>query len=140
MRLALFACAVLIAATCGGSVPAMRITRFSAAPEYHYPVFDRSISDPTVSRPVFDALRSLPPAPSGRVCPGPEYGLRYRLSFNESARVVLSVVIEGDGCDEISFSQVDRRTPDEAFREILARALGVKKEDIFDVLPTEKRP
>jgi hypothetical protein len=140
VRLALFACAVLIAASCGGSVPAMRITRFSAAPEYHYPVFDRSISDPTVSRPVFDALRSLPPAPSGRVCPGPEYGLRYRLSFNESARVVLSVVIEGDGCDEISFSQVDRRTPDEAFRETLARALGVTKEDIFDVLPTEKRP
>ena len=139
MRLALLACAVLITASCGGSVPAMRITRFSATPEYHYPVFDRSVSDPTVARPVFDALRSLPPAPSDR-CPDPAYGLRYRLSFNESARVVLSVVIEGDGCDEIFFSQVDRRTPDEAFRDILARALGVKKEDIFDVLPNEKRP
>ena len=140
MRLVLFACAVLIAASCGGSVPAMRITRFSATPEYHYPVFDRSINDPTVARPVFDALRSLPPAPSGRVCPDPEYGLRYRLSFNEAARVVLSVVIEGDGCDEVFFSQIDRRTPDDAFRDILARALGVKREDIFDVLPTEKRP
>jgi hypothetical protein len=139
VRLALFACAVLIAASCGGSVPAMRITRFSAAPEYHYPVFDRSVSDPTVARPVFDALRSLPPAPSDR-CPDPAYGLRYRLSFNEAARVVLSVVIEGDGCDEVVFSQIDRRTPDDAFRDILARALGVKKEDIFDVLPTEKRP
>ena len=139
MRLALFACAVLIAASCGGSVPAMRITRFSATTEYHYPVFDRSIGDPTVARPVFDALRSLPPAPSER-CPDPGYGLRYRLSFNEAARVVLSVVIEADGCDEVVFSQVDRRTPDDAFREILARALGVKKEDIFDVLPTDKRP
>ena len=139
MRLALFACVVLIAASCGGSVPAMRITRFSAIPEYHYPVFDRSVNDPTVSRPVFDALRSLPPAPSDR-CPDPEYGLRYRLSFNEAGRVVLSVVIEGDGCDEVVFSQVDRRTPDDAFRDILARALGVKKEDIFDVLPNEKRP
>jgi hypothetical protein len=49
-------------------------------------------------------------------------------------------VIEGDGCDEVVFSDIDRRTPDDAFREILARALGVKKEDIFDVLPTEKRP
>jgi len=139
VRLALFACVVLIAASCGGSVPAMRITRFSAIPEYHYPVFDRSVNDPTVSRPVFDALRSLPPAPSDR-CPDPEYGLRYRLSFNEAGRVVLSVVIEGDGCDEVVFSQVDRRTPDDAFRDILARALGVKKEDIFDVLPNEKRP
>ena len=139
MRLALVASAVLIAASCGGSVPAMRITRFSATPEYHYPAFDRSVSDPTIARPVFDALRSLPPAPSER-CPDPEYGLRYRLSFNEAARVVLSVVIEGDGCDEVVFSQVDRRTPDDAFRDILARALGVKKEDIFDVLPTEKRP
>ena len=117
----------------------MRITRFSATPEYHFPVFDRSISDSIVARPVFDALRSLPPA-TGERCPDPAYGLRYRLSFNEAARVVLSVVIEGDGCDEVVFSQVDRRIPDEAFRDILARALGVKKEDIFDVLPTEKRP
>jgi hypothetical protein len=139
VRLALLACVVLIAASCGGSVPAMRITRFSATPDYHFPVFDRSISDSTVSRPVFDALRSLPPAPSDR-CPDPAYGLRYRLSFNEAGRVVLSVVIEGDGCDEVVFSEIDRRTPDDAFREILARALGVKKEDIFDVLPTEKRP
>ena len=139
MRVVLFACAVFITASCGGSVPAMRITRFSANPDYHYPAFDRSVSDPTVARPVFDALRSLPPAPSER-CPDPAYGLRYRLSFNEAARVVLSVVIEGDGCDEVFFSQIDRRTPDEAFRDILARALGVKKEDIFDVLPTEKRP
>jgi len=139
VRLALLACAVLIAASCGGSVPAMRITRFSAAPEYHFPVFDRSVSDSTIARPVFDALRSLPPAPGER-CPDAAYGLRYRLSFNEAARVVLSVVIEGDGCDEVVFSQVDRRTPDDAFRDILARALGVKKEDIFDVLPTEKRP
>jgi len=139
VRLALFACALLIAASCGGSVPAMRITRFSASPEFHYPVFDRSVSDPIVARPVFDALRSLPPAPSDR-CPDPAYGLRYRLSFNEAGRVVLSVVIEGDGCDEVVFSQIDRRTPDDAFRDILARALGVKKEDIFDVLPNEKRP
>jgi len=139
MRLVLFACAILIAASCGGSVPAMRIRRFSATPAYHFPVFDRSISDPTVARPVFDALRSLPPAPSDR-CPDPEYGLRYRLSFNEAARVVLSVVIEGDGCDEVFFSQIDRRTPDDAFRDILARALGVKKEDIFDVVPTERGP
>lgn len=140
MRLAFLALAVLLVSSCAStSVPAMRVTRFSATPEYHFPAFDRSIADPAVARRVHDALRALPPAPRGRICTHPAYGLRYRVSFNDVSRVTLSVVLEGDGCNEVFFSEADRRTPDEAFRDLLANALGVKKEEIFDVLPVEVR-
>jgi len=139
VRLALLACVVLIAASCGGSVPAMRITRFSAMPDNHYPAFDRSIADATAARRVFDAVNALPPAPRGRSCPA-AFGLSYRLSFNEAARVSLSVVIEGDGCAEVVFTQTDRRATDDVFWTLLADAVGVNKTDVYLVKPDGTRP
>jgi len=138
VRLALLACVVLIAASCGGSVPAMRITRFSAMPDNHYPAFDRSIADTTTARRVFDAVNALPPAPKGRFCPA-GFGLRYRLSFNEAARVTLSVVVEGDGCAEVILTEADRRATDDAFWDLLANAIGVTKADVYFVKPDEMR-
>ena len=134
MRLALFASAVVIAASCGGSVPAMRITRFSAVPANHYPTFDRSVEDVAAARRVSDAVKALPPAPTGRSCPV-DLGLRYRLSFNEAARVVLSVVVVGGGCAEVIFTEADRRATDDAFWDLLASTLGVKKTEISDLRP-----
>jgi hypothetical protein len=134
MRLALVACAVLIAASCGGSVPAMRITRFSATATNHYPSFDRSIDDVAAARRVSDAVKALPNAPAGRSCPV-DLGLRYRLSFNEAARVVLSVVVVGDGCAEVIFTEADRRATDDAFWDLLASTLGVNKTDIYNLRP-----
>ena len=139
MRCAAVGLAVLIVVSCGGSVPAMRITRFSAMPENHYPAFDRSIADATAARRVFDAVNALPPAPRGRSCPA-AFGLSYRLSFNEAARVSLSVVIEGDGCAEVVFTQTDRRATDDAFWTLLADAVGVNKTDMYIVKPDGMRP
>ena len=139
MRCAAVGLAVLIVVSCGGSVPAMRITRFSAMPENHYPAFDRSIADATAARRVFDAVNALPPAPRGRSCPA-AFGLSYRLSFNEAARVSLSVVIEGDGCAEVVFTQTDRRATDDAFWTLLADAVGVNKTDMYLVKPDGMRP
>jgi hypothetical protein len=139
VRCAAVGLAVLIVVSCGGSVPAMRITRFSAMPENHYPAFDRSIADATAARRVFDAVNALPPAPRGRSCPA-AFGLSYRLSFNEAARVSLSVVIEGDGCAEVVFTQTDRRATDDAFWTLLADAVGVNKTDMYLVKPDGMRP
>jgi hypothetical protein len=138
VRLALIALAVLLIVSCTSSVPAMRITRFSTSPAHHYPAFDRSVVDPVVTRRVYDAVRALPPAPS--VCfPETGYGLSYRLSFNDASRVILSVVVEGDGCVQVTFSDADRRATDDAFWDLLADTLGVKKTEILFVLPDEVR-
>ena len=134
MRRAALALAVLLVVSCGGSVPAMRITRFSAVPANHYPSFDRSIDDVDAARRVSDAVKALPAAPTGRSCPV-DLGLRYRLSFNEAARVVLSVVVVGGGCAEVLFTEADRRATDDAFWELLASTLGVNKTDISDLRP-----
>ena len=134
MKWSSIALAALLVIACGGTIPAMRLTRFSSVPESHYSAFDRSITDAVVARRVSDALNALRPAPKGRSCPA-DFGLRYRLSFNEAARVSLSVVIEGDGCAEVVFTQSDRRATDDAFWDLLADALGVKKADIYRVSP-----
>ena len=119
MRCVGLALAVLLVASCAGSPSAMRFTRFSIIPQNHYPALDRSIADAAAARRVFDAVNALPPAPKGRFCPA-DSGLRYRLTFNEAARATLSVVIEGDGCAEVVFSQNDRRATDDAFWDLLA--------------------
>jgi hypothetical protein len=116
----------------------MRVTRFAAMPESRYPAFDRSIGDAATARRVFDEVNALPPAPKGRFCPA-DFGLRYRLSLNEAARVTLSVVIEGDGCAEVAFTQTDRRATDDAFCDLLANAVGVTKPDIYLVKSGEMR-
>jgi hypothetical protein len=134
MRRAALALAVLIVVSCAGSVPAMRITRFSAVPANHFPSFDRSIDDVAAARRVSDAVKALPPAPTGRSCPV-DLGLRYRLSFNEAARVVLSVVVVGGGCSEVIFTEADRRAADDAFWDLLASTLGVNRTDISDQRP-----
>ncbi|MEP6694619.1 MAG: hypothetical protein ABJB39_08245 [Chloroflexota bacterium] len=135
-RLAVVAAAVVLMSCAPSSVPAMRITRSSAVQENHYPAFDRSIDDAAAVRRVSDAVRALPPAPQGRSCPA-SLGLRYRLSFNEAARVVLSVVVEGDGCAQVIFTEADRRATDDAFWGLLAESLGVKPADIYNVRPAE---
>jgi len=136
VRLALVALALLLVVVCAPpSVPALRVTRFSTMPENHFPAFDRSIGDAAAARRVFDALRALPPAPSDRFCPA-GFGLRYRSTFNEAGRVTLLVVIEGDGCREVVFSDADRRATDDAFWDLLADTLGVKKVEFFP-LPDE---
>lgn len=134
MRRAAVVLAVLIVVSCGGSVPAMRMTRFSAVPANHYSSFDRSIDDADAAHRVSDAVRALPAASTSRSCPA-GLGLRYRLSFNEAARVVLSVVIEGDACADLIFAEGDRRATDDAFWDLLAGTLGVKKSDIYNVRP-----
>ena len=139
MRLVFVALAVLVVASCAApSIAAMRFTRFSTMSENHYPAFDRSVDDPAAARRVYDAVRALPPAPKDRFCPFGA-GLRYRLTFNEAARVVLSVVIEGDGCAEAIFSETDRRATDDVFWDLLADTLGVKKSEIYYLLPDEFR-
>jgi len=139
MRRSGFLLALLLAASCGATIPAMRIIRFSAVPENHYGTFDRSIADIAVARRVYDAANALAPAPKGRSCPV-DSGLRYRLSFNEAARVSLSVVIEGDGCADVVFTQTDRRATDDAFWDLLAEALGVRRTDIYRVMPENVKP
>ena len=139
MRLVFVAVAVLVVASCAApSIAAMRFTRFSTMSENHYPAFDRSVEDPAAARRVYDAVRVLPPAPRDRFCPFGA-GLRYRLTFNEAARVVLSVVVEGDGCAEVIFSDADRRATDDVFWDLLADTLGVKKSEIYYLLPDEFR-
>lgn len=136
MRLALLAlAAVLVLACAPPSVPALRVTRFSAMPEYHYPAFDRSVSDAAAARRVSDALPALPPAPQDRLCPA-GFGLRYRLTFNEAGRVTLLVVVEGDACREVIFSDSDHRATDDPFWDLLADTLGLKKAEFF-TLPDE---
>jgi hypothetical protein len=49
------------------------------------------------------------------------------------------VVVEGDGCAEVVFSQNDRRATDDAFWDLLADSVGVKKAEIYHVLPDEMR-
>jgi len=135
VRLGLVALATLLVVACASpSVPALRVTRYSELPENHYPAFDRSVSDAAAARRVADALRALPPAPKDRFCPA-GFGLRYRLTFNEAGRVTLLVVLEGDACAEAIFSDGDRRATDDAFWDLLADALGVKKSDIYYLLP-----
>jgi hypothetical protein len=124
--------------SCGGSTPAMRMTRFSAIAQNHYPAFDRSVADVAAARRVYDALNALPPAPKDRLCPA-GFGLRYRLSFNEAARVSLSVVVEGDACAEVIVKEGDRRATDDRFWDLLADTVGVKKADIYYLLPDEMR-
>jgi hypothetical protein len=111
----------------------MRLTRFSTIPENHYPALDRSVADAGVARRVYEAVNALPPAPHNRFCPA-GFGLRYQLSFNDGARVTLSVVVEGDGCAEVVFSQSDRRATADAFWDLLAEAVGVRKAEIYYLL------
>jgi hypothetical protein len=134
VRLALFALAALVVACTPPSVPALRVTRYSELAENHYPAFDRSVTDAAAARRVADALRALPPAPKDRFCPA-GFGLRYRLTFNEAGRVTLLVVLEGDACAEAIFSEGDRRATDDAFWELLADVLGVRKAEIYYLLP-----
>ena len=138
MRLALVALATLVVACAPASVPLLRVTRYSTIPENHYPAFDRSVDDAAAARRVYDAVRALPPAPKDRFCPA-GFGLRYRLTFNEAARVILLVVVEGDACAEVIFSETDRRATDEPFWDLLAGTLGVQKADIRYLLPDEMR-
>jgi len=115
------------------------MTRFSAVAENHYPAFDRSVADVAAARRVYDALNALPPAPKDRSCPA-GFGLRYRLSFNEAARVNLSVVVEGDACAEVIIAANDRRATDDRFWDVLADTLGVKRAEIYYLLPDGMRP
>jgi hypothetical protein len=139
VRLVFVALAVLLVASCvAPSIGAMRFTRFSTMSENHYPAFDRSVDDAAAARQVYDAVRALPPAPNDRFCPFGA-GLRYRLTFNEAARVILSVVVEGDGCAEVIFSDADRRATDEGFWDLLADTLRVKRAEIYYLLPDEFR-
>lgn len=138
MKWSSIALAALLVIACGATIPAMRLTRFSSVPENHYGAFDRSITDTVVARRVYDAVNALPPAPKDRFCPA-DFGLRYRLSFNEAARVTLSVVVEGGGCAEVIFTQGDRRATDDAFWDLLADAFGVKTVEIYRVLPDQMR-
>ncbi|HEY6202062.1 MAG TPA: hypothetical protein VI056_03375 [Candidatus Limnocylindria bacterium] len=73
MRRAALALAVLIVVSCGGSVPAMRITRFSAVPANHYPAFDRSIDDVAAAPRMSEPVQALPAAPTARVSSGPAF-------------------------------------------------------------------
>jgi hypothetical protein len=134
MKHAALVLAFIIVVSCGGSVPAMRITRFSAVAANHYAPFDRSIDDDGAARRMSDAVRALPQLPPARSCPV-DLGLRYRLSFNEAARVVLSVVVVGGGCAEVIFTEADRRATDDAFWDLLASTLGGNKTDIYNTRP-----
>ena len=138
MRQAVLALVVVLVVSCGGSTPAMRMTRFSAMAVNHYPAFDRSVADAAAARRVYDAVNALPPAPKDRFCPA-GFGLRYRLSFNDAARVNLSVVVEGDACAEVIVKDGDRRATDDRFWDLLADTLGVTKADIYGLLPDEMR-
>jgi hypothetical protein len=139
VRLALLALTVALVASCASpSVAALRVTRYSTMSENRYPAFDRSVDDAAAARRMYDALRALPPAPRDRHCPIGS-GLRYRMTFNEAARVVLLVVVEGDGCAEAIFSETDRRATDDAFWELLADTVGAQKADIYRLLPDELR-
>ena len=139
MTMRLVALALVVVASCAApSIAAMRFTRFSTMSANHYPAFDRSVDDAAAARRVYDVVRALPPAPKDRFCPFGA-GLHYRLTFNEAARVVLSVVIEGDGCAEAIFSETDRRATDDVFWDLLADTLGVKKSEIYYLLPDEFR-
>jgi hypothetical protein len=138
VRLALFALAAALVVACTPpSVPALRVTRFSVMTEHHYPAFDRSVNDAEAARRVSDALRALPPTPRDRFCPA-GFGLRYRLTFNEAGRVTLLVVVEGDACREVIFSDADRRATDDPFWDLLADTLGSTK-SVFFLLPDELR-
>jgi hypothetical protein len=137
VRLARVALATLLIVSCAsGSVPALRVTRFSGIPENHYPAFDSSVDDAVAAHRVYDALRALPPA-TDRFCAA-NFGLRYRLTVNEAARVILSVVAEGDGCRQVIVSDSDRRDTDDAFWDLLSDTLGVKRAEFF-LLPDELR-
>jgi len=138
VRLALVTLAALVVACASPSVPPLRVTRYSTIPENHYPAFDRSVDDAAAARRVSDAVRALPAAPKDRFCPA-GFGLRYRLTFNEAARVTLLVVVEGDACAEVIFSETDRRATDDSFWDLLAATLGVQKTDIRYLLPDELR-
>jgi hypothetical protein len=135
VKLALFAIAIVLVVSCApGGVPALRVTRYSTIPANHYPAFDRSVNDSVAARRVYDAVMALPPATNGS-CPA-AFGLRYRLTFNESGRVVLPVVVDGDGCRDLYVSDSDRRATNDTFWDLLAGVLGVNKELLF-VKPDE---
>jgi hypothetical protein len=105
-------------------------------PANHYPAFDRSVSDPVAARRMYEAVLALPPA-ADRFCPA-GLGLRYRLTFNEAARVLLPVAVEGDGCRDLYFTDSDRRATNDRFWELLAEVLGATKETLF-LMPDEIR-
>ena len=56
-----------------------------------------------------------------------------------SLAIKVAVVIEGDGCAEVEFSQNDRRATDDAFWDLLAEAVDVRKAEIHYLLPDELR-
>jgi hypothetical protein len=126
--------ATLVVGCASPSVPALRVTRYSTVSENRYPAFDRSVDDAAAARRLYDALRALPPAPGARSCPD-GFGLRYRLTFNEAARVILLVVVEGDGCADVVFSEADRRATDAAFWDLLGSVLGVKRAEMLCLRP-----
>ena len=67
-------------------------------------------------------IRSLPTAQL-RFCPV-DWGVRYDLDFRHEGVQILHAVAEAGGCKNITLGQGDTRTTDDAFWEMLERAVG----------------
>jgi len=120
VRFALVALALLAASCAAPAVDELRVARLSdlhTVPPLVATVHDRATIDALASK-----IRSLPTAQL-RFCPV-DWGVRYDLDFRHEGVQVLHAVAEAGGCKNITLSQGDTRTTDDAFWEMLERAVG----------------
>jgi hypothetical protein len=109
-------------------------------PQNHIPAFELTVNDAARAQRVYNAVLALPTThpPS---CPA-DLGDAYEVTFYDQDATVLHAAIEISGCQDVRFSNGERRwaIDDITFWPMFADALGVPESAIYPVVSQPQCP
>lgn len=104
------------------------------------------IEDAATVQNIYDSAVALPVAASTQACPAIG-GPRYALTFLEGEQVIVTAVADSGGCGIVTFGTNDARQANEAFWQLLRRAIAAAapaiqpdKTEVFSFTGPEKPP
>jgi hypothetical protein len=131
-------------------VTSLLVTRDGAFPQISITPFAGSSTDAAGVQRFYNAIWALPHAQPGQYACPIEYGVRYQLTFQRGADIVLRAVASPGGCGGVDleragpfFRDDGRMIAAESFWAQLAETLGVPESQVYPVrvpVPKEDGP
>lgn len=126
LALWLVACSPASASGGKGKPIVLHVTRTEALSGYNFAPLDVTVRDVAAVQHLYEAAYEQPYPPSGIMNCGADIGLMYHLEFFQSASSVQQMRLNATGCQFLWIGQDDHpRLSNEAFRELLRKAIGV---------------
>jgi len=124
------------------SVTSLLVTRDVGFPQNGISPFTGSSADAARVQRFYNAIWALPSFPPGQyACPA-DRGVRYQLTFQRGADIVLRAVASPGGCGGVAleragpfFRDDGRMIASESFWALLAETLGVPESEVYPVRP-----